>query len=626
MRDKLHDYLLQRPAGARPDELAEIIFKQPGADLAIVGKVVADLLGGDARFQWRPADGTWHAAAHAELVRPIIDTTFTVIDLEMTGMEPSRTGIIEIGAARVTAGQVTEEYSQLINPGVKLPPFIVGLTGIDDEMLREQPPIGDAWQGFVEFAGDSVLVAHNAAFDIGTLNDTAHRLTGKGLDNQQLCTLKLARLLLPDLQKRGLDSLAGHFGIVQSDRHRALGDVRVTVEVLFRLLEMLDGEGINRLDQLLEYQNRARDGRPFISFLPRDKIASLPNSPGVYRLLNEGGELLYIGKAKKLRDRVSSYLTNAAAHSDKTLELIREARDVRVQAVGTELEASLAEAQAIRREKPPFNRLGRHLPRIAFIKVSGSLVYPRLSIAKKMRRGRSRYIGPFRSRKEAERIMELLTRQFQIRTCPGPIDPDPEFTPCSQASRNACTAPCAGSVSLDRYSGQVERLLQFLHGESVEPIRDLEEKEAQRISLSDYEGAARTRREIGFLDNLSRTMKEFAWLLDEPHWIAFDRALDRPVVLAYAVCGGLLAVRARIADMAHLDSFRLDVRKALQSRRMSSSSGDEVEGTTILAAWLRERPRDRGAVIPIRNLELPDIEFEEWQAACRELFDRPESI
>ena len=625
VRDKLHDYLLQRPAGAPADELVGVVFRQPGADPALARRAVEDLLGSDARFALRENDGTWHAREHAKLALPLIEATFTVIDLEMTGMEASRSGIIEIGAARVSGGRVVDEFQQLVNPGVRLPPFIVGLTGIDDEMLADAPGIAEVWPTFRAFAGDTVLVAHNAAFDITCLNRTSVQMTGRPLDNEQLCTLKLARQLLPDLDKRGLDALAGYFGIVQADRHRALGDVRVTVEVLFRLLELLAERGVERLDQALEFQNRARDGKPFVSFLPRDRVLGLPDTPGIYRLLGEDGSLLYVGKAKSLRERVASYLSNAAGHSDKTLEMIRAAHDVRVETSGSELEAALAEAEAIRRDKPPYNKLGRHLPRVAFIKLSVADTFPRLSVARKLTtRGRSRFLGPFRNIKEAERIVDVLTREFQLRTCPGSLEPDPATEPCSQHRLGRCTAPCSALVSADAYRAQVDQMLGLLRGDLGDLHELLERRVRDRERRGAHEAAAYSQREIEALRSLARSQKHLGWLLDHRDWVVLDLAVDRPVVLAYGVVASKLVVRTRLNDESEVESFAEALRTHLANP--PAASPEHVEGTTIVAAWMRDHAARPGCVIPIENESIPPELVAEWRSVCRDLLSTPRGL
>jgi DNA polymerase-3 subunit epsilon len=229
VRQKLHEYLLGRPSGATPRELLDLIFTQTVAGPEFGARFLQALLAADRRFVWRAAEGRWAIRLHDMLAQPLPECTFVVVDLETTGLGVSPQGIIEIGAARLAGGRVVEEFQQLIKPEIGVPPFITGLTGIDDAMLADQPRIAAVWPRFAAFVGDAVLVAHNATFDLGFLNAAAMLHDGAVLPNPHLCTLKLARRLLPELRRRGLDALAAHFGIPQSDRHRALGDVRITV-------------------------------------------------------------------------------------------------------------------------------------------------------------------------------------------------------------------------------------------------------------------------------------------------------------------------------------------------------------------------------------------------------------
>ena len=136
-------------------------------------------------------------------------------------------------------------------------------------------------------------------------------------------------------------------------------------------------------------------------------------------MLNAEGKLLYIGKANNLRRRVNSYFTNSSRHSDKVLDLVRHARDVIYEQTGSELEASLREADLIRTLKPPYNQLSKHLPRVAFLKLTVRNAYPRLSIAAKPSSDRAMYVGPFRNRAFAERAQRLLARLFWPQNMSG---------------------------------------------------------------------------------------------------------------------------------------------------------------------------------------------------------------
>ncbi len=618
MRDKLHEYLLERPGGASPRELLDLVFTQPGADPEFGPRFLHAMLGADPRFVWRDADGTWNARLHETLARPLHDTTFIVVDLETNGGVAAAHNIIEIGAARVHGGRVIGEFQQLVNPGARLPPFITGLTGIDDGMLADQPPIGAVWPRFAEFLGDAVIVAHNAAFDVGFLNAAAVTHGGRPLPQPHLCTVRLARRLVPELRRRSLDVLAGHFGVPLGDRHRALGDVRITVEVFFHLLERLEARGIAHLHHALDLQFQARDGRRFVCLLPREKVEQLPAEPGIYHFFGAEGRLLYIGKAKNLRERVSSYLSNAAGHSNKTLDLIRHSCDVRVQVTGSELEAALEEAAAIRQHQPPYNRLSKHLPRIAFLKIGLTDAFPRLSIAGRLGSSRARYIGPFRSREQAEEMLGLLTRQFQLRTCTGRLHPDAAVSPCFQGQVFACSVPCAARATVAAYRDQVERCLAFVDG-NVQPTEDdLKRRRDEHSAALRFEAAARVQRDLELVNTLQRRQRLLGWVVARQNFLVLQPGSERRSVLAYAVVGGQLALRTRLNDESEVDAVAVRIRERCARSTPERLRGEDVDGTTILAAWLRQRGETDGCVFPF-DPTVPATQVSEWRAACRTL-------
>jgi len=623
VREKLYAYLLERPSGATARELLDLVFTQTGSDPEFGPRFLRGMLGSDVRFVCREPEGTWHVRAHEALAQPLRETTFVVCDLETTGMGASAAGIIEIGAARVRAGRVVEEFQQLVNPGTWLPPFITRLTGINDAMLAGQPSIAQVWPRFVEFLGTDVLVAHNARYDTAFLNAAAVAQSGRPLTNPVLCTLKLARRLLPTVKRRGLDALASHFSLPLNDRHRALGDVRLTVEVLFHLQESLVARGVTRLDQALDLQHHARDGRRFECPLPRDTIAALPAEPGIYQLHDADGRLLYIGKAKNLRERVSSYLSNAAGHSNKTLDLIRHSYGVRVQVAGSELEAALEEAEAIRRHQPPYNKLGKHLPRIAFLKLTVTDAYPRLSMARKPSAGRARFIGPFRGREEAESVLGLLTRLFCLRTCAGSLRPDSTVAPCFQGQVAACSAPCAGRLSAEAYRRQVDACLALLGGDATAAEAELTRRRDGFAATLRFEAAAKTQRDIRLLHMLQRRQRLLGWMTAKQHFLVLQPAADRHLVLSYVILAGRLTLRERLSDESQMDAFAARIRKEYPQASRRMLRPEEVDGTTIVAAWLRDRGERDGCVFRLDDPSVPATQVAEWRAACEALLAPP---
>lgn len=170
---------------------------------------------------------------------------YIALDLEMTGLDPKKDGILEIGAVKVTDGRETGSISFLIRQEREIPAKITELTGITDEMARAGESLDDAMEAFLEFAGDLAWVGHNVAFDHKFVKqwEVNRRLkkTHYGVD-----TLKIARKCLPDLEKKSLDYLCGYFGIERARSHRALEDARAS-HALYEILEQKFFDGAPEL-------------------------------------------------------------------------------------------------------------------------------------------------------------------------------------------------------------------------------------------------------------------------------------------------------------------------------------------------------------------------------------------
>lgn len=178
-----------------------------------------------------------------------IDTTYCVLDLETTGLSFRTEKITEIGVMKVKDGEVIEEFSTFVNPEKPIPPKVVEVTNITDDMVKDAPTIEEVFPKLLEFLGDSVLVAHNADFDIGFLKYNAKNL-GYTLDNTYLDTLRLAKSLFPDFKKYKLGIIADKLGIKVEVAHRALDDVDTTVKVLKVMFEKLKEKGVKTLNDI----------------------------------------------------------------------------------------------------------------------------------------------------------------------------------------------------------------------------------------------------------------------------------------------------------------------------------------------------------------------------------------
>ncbi|TMA51639.1 MAG: hypothetical protein E6J76_09415 [Deltaproteobacteria bacterium] len=618
MRQRLHEYLVGRPAGASPDELLDLIFTSPGRDPEFGRRLLTTLLGADPRFHFDPGADRWRARIHDALARPLGETTFVVVDLETTGGAPTPEGIIEIGAVRVAGGRLLDTFARFVKPAHPIPPFISRLTGITDAMVADASPIGAVLPQFLAFAGDAVLVAHNAAFDVAHLNAAQQVLAGRPVDAPVVCTLRLARRLLSHLRRRSLDAVAAELGVACFGRHRALPDAQIAAEILCVFLERALQRGINRIDDLLDFQRAAVDGRPFIVHVPRARLEDVPPRPGVYHLLGADGRLLYVGKARRLRERLGTYFTNARGHSARVLDLIRHTHDFRITETGSELAASLLEARQIRELKPPYNRQRKHLPRVGFLKLSVRSAYPRLWVTERLAADRATYLGPFRSRDAAERAHAILGRLFGLRTCAGALSPAPDTTPCLSGQVGACTAPCAARVDLPSYRGQVDELLAFLGGDDG-PLEWLRARRDTLASDLRFEAAARAQRDLELLESLRRRQQTLAWVVARQNFVVLLPTLPRDAALFYAVLGGRLAVEVRITATVDLAAAVRLVRERFGPYQGLPLGREEVDGTTIIAAWLRDRGAGEGILLPLDGPDAIIDRLDELTVTIRDL-------
>ncbi|WP_396203784.1 PolC-type DNA polymerase III [Gemmatimonas sp.] len=179
------------------------------------------------------------------------DITFSVVDVETTGTRAAGDDrITEIAIATVRGGAVIDVYSQLVNPERPIPPYITALTQISWEMVRDQPRFRHVADQVLARLAGSVFVAHNASFDWRFVSEEIRRGVGHELSGPRLCTVRLARVLLPELSRRSLDHLTHHFGIAIEARHRAAGDAVATAQALCRMLIIAERDGVRTWAEL----------------------------------------------------------------------------------------------------------------------------------------------------------------------------------------------------------------------------------------------------------------------------------------------------------------------------------------------------------------------------------------
>ncbi|MFH0886830.1 MAG: exonuclease domain-containing protein [bacterium] len=176
--------------------------------------------------------------------------TFTIVDIETTGLEPTKHEIIEIGAIKLLPTKGIEKFQELISPIGDVPEEIEKFTGITRDMLIGKPSIVDVLPKFLEFIEDSILVAHNAEFDLSFLKHYTYKALNKEINNHNLCTVRLSRVLLPHLENHKLHTLASYFHINVENRHRAMGDAELTLQSWLKIMEILKQKNVNNLHDI----------------------------------------------------------------------------------------------------------------------------------------------------------------------------------------------------------------------------------------------------------------------------------------------------------------------------------------------------------------------------------------
>jgi DNA polymerase III epsilon subunit family exonuclease len=180
---------------------------------------------------------------------------YIILDCETTGLDPINSEIIEIAALKVEKAEIQGIFNKLIKPQRPLPPEIIRLTGITPDYLQEAPPLSEVIGPFLQFIGNATLVMHNADFDLSFINHHIFQPRKKQLGNPTICTLKVARFLLPNLSNHKLVNLAQYFGIPAKNRHRALGDAETTFELWYKFIPLLREKNLFSQEDLRKIPN-----------------------------------------------------------------------------------------------------------------------------------------------------------------------------------------------------------------------------------------------------------------------------------------------------------------------------------------------------------------------------------
>lgn len=379
------------------------------------------------------------------------------VDLETTGATPTRDRITEIGIVEVAEDGTVSEWSTLVNPETAIPGFIQSMTGITDAMVTNVPTFAELAAEVVERLRGRLFIAHNARFDYGFLKNEFKRI---GIDFRATvaCTVKLSRRLFPGHPKHGLDALIDRHGLSVSDRHRALGDARA-IHQFWNLARKAHPE--DRFAAVLK-EITARPSLP--SHLDPGIVDDLPEGSGVY-LFHGDTALLYVGKAKNLRERILSHF--AGDHSSaKEMSLAQQIRRIEWIETGGEIGALLKEASLIKQLQPTHNRQLRRnmeLCAIRLVDQGAGLITPEIVYARDLDFGRQANLyGLFKSAKEAEGVLFDIANAHGLCHAILGLEKVKPGKPCFARQVKKCLGACVGGEPLVAHTLRLAQSLSKL--------------------------------------------------------------------------------------------------------------------------------------------------------------------
>lgn len=373
---------------------------------------------------------------------------YAIVDIETTGGHAASNGITEIAIIIFDGVAEVSRFETLVNPEKSIPIYIRALTGITDEMVNMAPLFKDIAPKLFELLNGKIFIAHNVNFDYSFLKYHLSKC-GFELNCKKVCTVRLGRKVFPGLPSYSLGRFCSSLGVQIINRHRALGDAGATTQI-FSMMLAADKEG-----HLQEFLNPRSKEQLLPPNLPKEKISSLPDKPGVYYFHNEKGKIVYIGKAKNLKRRVLSHFSNNSATKRKQ-DFLREIHDISYKLCGTELMAFIFEAIEIKRVWPKHNHSLKRFEQVyGLFTFEDQLGYLRLAIDKRNRFSHALYT--FNLLTEGYNLLRALIQEHKL--CPKLCFLQKSAAACGHSE---CNGACRGEETPESYNPRVYQALNQL--------------------------------------------------------------------------------------------------------------------------------------------------------------------
>lgn len=374
---------------------------------------------------------------------------YSIVDIETTGNGYKGSKITEISIFRFDGEQIVDEYTTLVNPESSIPAFITNLTGITNAMVRTAPKFYEIAKKVHEFTKDTIFVAHNVNFDYNIIRAEFKSL-GFDFRRKKLCTVRLSRKIIPGLNSYSLGNICSAEGIHIADRHRAKGDAEATVELFKRLVQRDDNFIIN---SFLNPRSRQATLPPL---LDRKVVDNLPETHGVYYFEDLNKDIIYVGKANNIKQRVISHFYDK---KKKEVTMCLETAHISYTETGSELLALLLESAEIKKKYPKYNRAQRRASEAVGLfsyedqKGIMHLAYNRLKLVPNA-------LMKFYSVAECRSTLERICADYEL--CPKYCHLQTNVNACFHYQIKQCKGICSDKESISSYNERVQKAIESI--------------------------------------------------------------------------------------------------------------------------------------------------------------------
>lgn len=335
----------------------------------------------------------------------------------------------------------------------------------------------------------------------------------------------------------------------------------------------------------------------------KEQLKKLPDKPGVYLMKDENGEIIYVGKSKSLKNRVSQYFRSQKGHPPKVKAMVKVIKEFEYIITDTEVEALILEANLIKKHKPRYNVLLRDDKSYPYIKITLNEKYPRVLKTRRVIKDSARYFGPYINVDAVNQTLATIEELFPLRKCKRNLEQNNE-RPCLNYHIKKCLGPCTGKVNHDEYMEMIDQIVLFLGGKQDILIKELEGKMAKAAQELHFERAAKYRDRINALKNLAEKQKIVSTSDADQDYISMAISDDKVCIMVFFVRSGKLVGREHYILEGTEDMERSEILSTFVKQFYSSTSfipkeilaHENMEDSEVIESWLSQKRQSKVTV------------------------------